>query len=119
MLTEVKNARQIPGEGHRRWFRDGYFDLIVWYRDDKIEGFQLCYDTRDKPRAITWRASSGYSHDGIDDGERSFAMKMTPILVPDGTFEKDVIAERFKEASGTIDKEISSLVHRVLKDYPD
>jgi hypothetical protein len=81
MLTEIKHARQIPNEGYRRWFTDESFDLFVWYMNDKIEGFQLCYDTRDKARAITWRLSSGYSHDKIDDGERVFYNKMTPILV--------------------------------------
>ena len=31
MLVEYRNVRQIRGEGHRRWFSDEYFDLIVWY----------------------------------------------------------------------------------------
>ena len=45
MLSEIKNARQVPGEGKRRWFRDDDFDLIIWYDDsDTVFGFQLCYD---------------------------------------------------------------------------
>ena len=34
MLTEIQNARQIAGEGVRRWFTDDYFDLIVWYGEE-------------------------------------------------------------------------------------
>jgi len=55
MLTEIRNARQVEGEGFRRWFTDDYFDLIVWYGDQNaMIGFQLCYDKQGKERALTW-----------------------------------------------------------------
>jgi hypothetical protein len=118
MLTEIKHTRQIPNEGYRRWFTDEFFDLIVWYLKGKIDGFQLCYDKGEKERAITWRSSMGYSHDKIDDGERVFYNKMTPILIANGTFERDIIAEKFRRAATHMDKEIVSFVYKILKDYP-
>jgi hypothetical protein len=84
-LMEIKHVRQIANEGYRRWFTDESFDLIVWFMDEEIQGFQLCYDSGKEKRAITWRLSLGYSHEGIDDGERVFRNKMTPVLVANGT----------------------------------
>jgi hypothetical protein len=118
MLTEIKHTRQIANEGYRRWFTDESFDLIVWYINDKLDGFQLCYDKGKNERAITWRISLGYSHARIDDGERIYYNKMTPVLVADGTFEKDIIAEQFKRAAMRIDNEIASFVYNVLRGYP-
>ena len=41
----LKNVRQIEGEPFRRWYADDYFDLFIWFDDnDKVTGFQLCYD---------------------------------------------------------------------------
>jgi hypothetical protein len=52
MLAEIRDVRQIPGEGFRRWFSDGDFDLIVWYAGGEIAGFQLCYDKGRRERAL-------------------------------------------------------------------
>jgi len=45
MLKEL-NVAQKEEDIFRRWFKDDYFDLIVWYNrnDYSIRGFQLCYD---------------------------------------------------------------------------
>ena len=60
MLNEIANLRQISEEGHRRWFTDSYFDLIVWYERDgaTLAGFQLCYDKEGEERALGLRISS-------------------------------------------------------------
>jgi hypothetical protein len=118
VLTEIKHVRQIANEGCRRWFTDESFDLIVWFMNEKIQGFQLCYDSGKEERAITWRLSLGYSHEGIDDGERLFRNKMTPVLVANGTFDKDIIAEQFRKAAIRMDNEIASFVYNVLRGYP-
>lgn len=118
MLVEKQNVRQIPNEGFRRWFTDNYFDLIVWYEGEEIVGFQLCYDKGNDEHALTWRPSSGFSHNRIDDGEIPYAAKMTPILVADGVFDKDEIAERFRNAARKIEYEIVDLVYRKLKEFP-
>jgi len=122
MLHEVQNARQVEGEGFRRWFTDQYLDLIVWYAGDDashpIEGFQLCYDKAVKERALTWRRNRGFLHEKVDDGEVMFAAKMTPVLVPDGLFDARLIASRFKAESGEIDGRIAKLVLDTLARYP-
>lgn len=118
MLLEIAEVRQIPGEGQRRWFTSTEFDLIVWYENGAITGFQLCYDKQNKERAITWRVSGSYGHTRIDDGETPFGPKRTPILVQDGLFDKNTVGRRFREVSGQIDPEIADLVSRRLADYP-
>jgi hypothetical protein len=119
MLSELKNPRQIAGEGRRRWFMDDYFDLIVWYGDDGgVIGFQLCYDKRTKERALTWTREGGYHHNRIDDGETPGHPKMTPVIIADGAFEKDPVAERFRTASAGIDPVIAAFVYETVRDYP-
>lgn len=118
MLVEIKNVKQFEDEGPRRWFNDEYFDLIVWYSmRGGIDGFQLCYDKDHNERALTWRKTTGYSHDGIDDGENPGEAKMTPVLVADGLFDKDSIGSRFIEASKNIDPAIIGFVYDKIKDF--
>ncbi|MEE8440834.1 MAG: hypothetical protein V3S41_03865 [Spirochaetia bacterium] len=119
MLQEWKQVRQRPEEGYRRWFRDEQFDLIVWYESDTIVGFQLCYDTDTNERAITWYASGSYVHTKVDDGERSFGAKGTPILVSDGVFDADRVAGEFRDAAAEMDDAIADLVCDRLVSYSD
>jgi hypothetical protein len=119
MLSEITDPRQIPGEGRRRWFADTYFDLIVWYEGEgpTIAGFQLCYDKGKEERALTWRRDAGFDHKRIDDGEVSGRMKMTPVLIPDGSFDYKVIADRFLRESEAIDPGIRQAVYNRLTNY--
>jgi hypothetical protein len=124
MLTEYENVRQIRGEGHRRWFTDDFFDLIVWYTKpygdrSHITGFQLCYDRTGYERAFTWTRNHGYSHEKIDTGESRFGgPKSTPILVADGIFDSASVRKRFRETSRSIDPAIAELVLEKLAEYP-
>ena len=117
-LVEIADVRQIPAEGHRRWFTGGEFDLIVWYEKGTLTGFQLCYDKSHRERAITWRVSGSYGHTRIDDGEVMPGPKMTPVLVQDGHFDKVEVGRRFREAATEIDPEIAQLVSRRIAEYP-
>ena len=111
MLTEVPHVRQISGEGPRRWFCDDYFDLIVWYEEEAITGFQLCYDPNGHPRAYTWTQECGARHDGIDDGESSpEGRKATPILVRDGAFDSGAVVSRFNRVSNSLPPDIREVV---------
>jgi hypothetical protein len=119
MLSEIRNARQVAGEGFRRWFTDEYFDLIVWYGEDRrLVGFQLCYDKQDRERALTWTREHGFQHNRIDSGEVPGHSKMTPIIIADGAFSRDPVAERFRRASAHIDPEIASFVFDTVKGFP-
>ena len=119
MLKESKNVHQIKGEPKRRWFSSDYFDLIVWFDEDKeICGFQLCYDIKRFERALTWIKGSGYSHNRIDSGEYGgLQSKESPILVKDGFFNKTEIDVRFIKESTEIDQEISNFVHQKIEAY--
>ena len=109
-LDEYPRVRQIEGEGFRRWFTNGYFDLIVWYRDDRttLTGFQLCFESK----ALTWTVERGYDLSTIDDGEQGApgSSKMTPVLVAGGHFTPQVIAQRFQEASVSIEKKLADFI---------
>ena len=120
MLSEIRNPRQIEGEGRRRWFTDEYFDLIVWHDESgELAGFQLCYDKPREERALSWRAGRGYSHERVDDGEIPGRAKMSPVLVPDGIFARDDVAARFLEASADIDRDIRTFVYDRLQQFPE
>jgi len=119
VLSEIKNPRQVTGEPHRRWFTDEYFDLIVWEDPiGSVVAFQLCYDKGPHEKALTWGEVSGFEHRGIDDGEnRVQHHKMTPILIPDGEFEREPILNRFLQESGQIDNTIRNFVIQKLNQY--
>lgn len=111
MLKEYDNLRQDE-TGFRRLFFDEYFDLYAWYDREggRITGFQLVYDKLGLQRSLTWLEDEGFLHNKVDEGERAGSIKMTPILVPDGAFDADTVAERFARESGNIDPGFRTLV---------
>ncbi|MBN1686074.1 MAG: hypothetical protein JW852_05440 [Spirochaetales bacterium] len=120
MLTEIEGARQIPGEGIRRWFRDEELDLIVWYKDDgSIDGFQLCYDKLDHERALTFRKPNSYQHHAIDSGEPAMGgPKMSPVLVADGVVDGKRIEKIFSRRRGAVPDDLAAYVSRIVLAYP-
>ncbi|MEY4807775.1 MAG: hypothetical protein RLZZ206_2164 [Cyanobacteriota bacterium] len=120
MLKESKNTSQIPNEYFWRWFCDDNIDLIVWYDpDDSIIGFQLCYNKFVDEHALTWFRGKGFSHNKVDDGEGpDVRFKMSPILIPDGVFDKNTLLTLFENESKDIDQEIVELVTEMIKKYP-
>jgi hypothetical protein len=119
MLKEIIDIRQISGEPRRRWFTDNYFDLYVWFGEDKdIQGFQLCYDKDMNQRALTWNKPSIYTHHKVDDGEvNPLQPKRTPILVADGMFDNISVAERFRRESMSMEGDVSKFVYEKLVGY--
>jgi hypothetical protein len=118
MLKEIENVRQIEGEGKRRWFTDEYFDLIIWYdKFDKLLGFQLCYDVSNDERALTWKRGDRYIHEKVDAGEIPYQMKETPITVADGVFDKETVAEKFRNESVQIDRDIANFIYEKIVNY--
>ena len=120
MLHEMKDVSQHPGEPRRRWFCDAVFDLIVWYTPEQsITGFQLCYLRGEDRKALTWFKGKGFTHQGVDDGEgRTLRAKMAPVLVPDGTFEKDRVLGSFERESKEIDPQVAKAVSEAIAKYP-
>lgn len=120
MLRELTPTRQIPSEPTRKWFTGDDLDLIVWLAPgDEIIGFQLCYGKGRDEHALTWWKNKGFSHDKIDDGEdRLDNQKMTPILVPDGAFDRNKLLGLFREESKVLDRELVRFVAAKIKGYP-
>jgi hypothetical protein len=105
MMMEFDNLSQQEG-GYRRLFTDEDFELYVWYEREggPFKGFQLVYDRQTDPHALTWLEDEGFGHNAIDDGElSSYTQKATPVLMPDGLFDKERVAPRFERASEGID----------------
>ena len=103
MLAEVKNVRQIPEEGLRRWFMDNDMDLILWYDGDekKMIGFQISYDKRSVQRTITWKSS--------DEG------RTRSTLTCDGPYNKKRIVRLLEQKGGELDEEILQFILLQLK----
>lgn len=118
MLKEFTKIAQVPGGSRKRWFSDDYFDLFVWYSPaNEIISFQLCYDKEQNERALTWKASSAYMHHRVDDGESNPTGKATPVLVSEGMFDHQTVAERFLQESLKIDQEVARFVYEKLIKY--
>lgn len=117
MLQEIKKPRQIKDEMPRRWFSDDAMDLIVWFDDDNtIAAFQLCYDKPFAEHALSWRRDAGFTHNRVDDGEgKPGSHKGTPILVPDGEFNLQAIAEKFREHAREIDSATAEFIIQKLR----
>ena len=112
VLTEIRNVRQERGAGSRRWFQSDGLDLIVWRdADGALAGFQLCYDFGRGEHALTWRASAGFAHSAVDDGdERVGGGKQTPILVAGGEVPWTELTARFAVGGATLERELRDLV---------
>jgi hypothetical protein len=118
VLKEIRNVRQEPNAGHRRWFDDDVLplELIVWYdAGDAIEGFQLCYNLGTGERALTWRPGVGFAHNGIDSGSEGPFSNRTPVLIPDGAVPWEELTQRFTGSSGTLEPALRELVGTHLK----
>ncbi len=117
MLKELSSP-PYPEKEIRRWFSDGFFDLIVWIdREAVITGFQLCYDKYGNERAITWSKKRGFSHERVDDGEKSPGKNLSPVLVPDGQCPVQALIARFETESSGIDEAVRIFVSGKLVDY--
>ena len=82
-----------------------------------MTGFQLCYDKPGSQRALTWKASRGYRHERVDDGETPGGFKMSPVLVPDGVLDTESLVRRFRSAAERIDAQVRNLVLGRLESY--
>ena len=119
MLKEKKNVQQNEKDSFRRWFWSNNFDLIVWYdKQNTIIGFQLCYRKNSTEKALTWKHTTGFTHDSIDNGETvPTDYKKTPILVADGTFDKERILELFEQESSGMESELAHFLLKKISEY--
>ena len=116
MLYEIRKPRQIPGESLRRWFFSHEQDLYVWYdKAGLIIAFQLCYAKQQSEHALYWRNDRGYAHLRVDNRWRH----CTPLLVADGSFDRDAVLDRFRLLSRQLPADVVSFVDTRLSSYPN
>ncbi len=118
LMHEIRKVRQNKGEPFRRWFFSNDLDLVVWYKDNTIYGFQLCYDVQGNQRALTWFIDKGFTHNKVDEGDTVPGKPKTAILLPDGIFDNVKIANQFEKASIRIDANVREIVYNILMEYP-
>jgi hypothetical protein len=120
-LIEIPNVTQLAGEPRRRWFVSEALDLVVWCdASGRPSGFQLCYGHGGSQRALTWQPDRGFAHMAVDDGERGCGKyKAIPILLADGPFAANQVADRFAGESAELPPEFAEFVNRKLREHPD
>jgi hypothetical protein len=118
MLREIQSVKQNRDELFRRWFEDDFFDLFVWYdQQEKISGFQLCYEKCRDEHALTWREDCGYALDRIDSGERSVWETSTPVLLPSNDLPPEKVIETFVARSEAVDPQLVEFVVQKISEY--
>jgi hypothetical protein len=120
MLQEI-NTYQAPDEPPRRFFFSHEQDLWVWFGDGgAIVAFQLAYGKYRDEHAIRWKASRGFAHERVDDGENAGVLvKQSPILIADGAFDALDVLARFLELSAEMPQEIVDFVAARLREHPE
>lgn len=106
MFQELKNVRQIEGEGLRRWFVSDDLELILWYDENKkLEGFQICYDKLAGTRTITWKMVT------TTDG------KSKSIIISDGAYNKTRIYSLVERDSENLEETLRSFILKRLESH--
>ena len=119
MLHELKSVNQ-KDDGFRRVFIGDYFDLFLWYdqKGGNLIGFELCYNKKNDEHSLIWREPDNYMHSRVDTGESSpVRRKRTPVLIADGKFNNDFIAEKFKSCSSNIENVLAQFIYDKLVNY--
>ena len=121
MLREVIDVRLESATHRKHWFTDECFDLFVWLdKQNQITSYQLAYEKNtDREHIITWQRGTGYKHNKVDSGDKPGKYKESPILVPDGTCDTDIIAERFRKASAELPQTIADFVEQSIRHYKE
>jgi hypothetical protein len=119
MLREIRNVKEIPGQGPRRWFNDEHFDLFVWYDGGgRILGFQLCFDKDTRvERALTFTEEGGYTLDQVA-GENSVCDLGSPVLAPTGEFSRRQLIAQLDERGAALERSLYEYLREKLEACP-
>jgi hypothetical protein len=112
MLKEIPHVVQHEEDRRRRVFRSVDVDLTLWVAPDgSYTSFELSYRHGPRERSLRWKNGKGYSHYRVDDGEgRMGRHKGTPLMVPDGVFQRWTVARKFQLEAGDIDPDVADFV---------
>jgi len=121
MIREIPATAQVDGELPRRWFFSHEQDLLVWFGPDGTpSAFQLAYGKYRNEHALRWKASLGFSHYVVDDGEGGGGgSKQAPLLEMDGAFPAPRVLKRFLELSAGVPREIVEFIAQRLREHPE
>jgi len=119
-LKENLYVRQRPDEGHRRWFVNEYFDIILWYDSEggSMQGFQVCYAKKTLEKAFTWTrhyTSSHFVAEGkSEEGHLNLA---TSILKGHAGPIPDEVMEHLRNESGDLGEETAKMLIEKITEY--
>jgi hypothetical protein len=119
MLREIRNVKEIPGQGARRWFHDEHLDLFVWYdARGRILGFQLCFDkdTRGE-RALTFTEDAGYSLDQVA-AEASVCDLGSPVLTRADEFSRQQLIDQLGARGDVLERSLYEYLREKLAECP-
>lgn len=118
MLTEWLGASRSDSGAVRRWFVDDDMDLIVWFRDQVITDFQLCYDKRGDQHAITWSDNGSVQHRRVDAGDRpSGRAKSSPVITGVASRAIEELPVRFANRASELDPSMTAFVTKVIQSF--
>jgi hypothetical protein len=119
-ITENVNVRQRDNEGFRKWYLNSFFDVILWYEENKVDliGFQLCYSRNKNEKAFTW--TKNYSSNRLVSDtffEKGISHMSTGILKGEGGCIPEEVIKRFETETDILGKEIQDLIISKIKIY--
>jgi len=116
-MREILGVAQEEPQTRRRWFHDEYFDLFVWQdAGGEITSFQLCYGIDSSERALVWRKTGGFFHDG-EQGDAEDAIGAR--LEPGASLASDPVGARFESAARALPEEIRAVVTEHIRGYAE
>jgi hypothetical protein len=120
MMREIVGVVQGEPVTRRRWFHDEYFDLFVWQNGaDEIESFQLCYGIDSSERALEWRKSRGFFHDGAKIGTPVPGGILDTQNAGGGDKTAQTISSRFEFAARSLPDDIRIAVTARIREYAE
>ena len=131
MLREIKISRRDDPAIFKRWFESGYFDLFLWFRAEPAAEppakqallpsppfhMQLCYDKPARERAVSWRESHGYFHDGVLSNRPGDVVAKSSILEAGGQFDFTKVNARFLRESAELEIDVRKFVLEKLHHF--
>jgi len=123
MLEEFRNVRQREGEGRRRLFVDGYFNLMVWFDEagKAMTGFQLSYDIRGHERVLPYKTDEGRvirsHHFNTGQAFEYHGSAWSSVLAGDPGPLDQMVYDRFLIAARHMEPAILDYVKEHLKEF--
>lgn len=119
-MLKTRPIRHFTNDLDKRWMKDDYFDLVVWYNTTgSVYGFQLGYGEPEEDHVLTWTQESGTHHARVSYGTGTRSGNVSPVLVhgPWIEFPFEEVYREFVKRTVELDPEIRQLVEGHLVEY--